>query len=824
MNSLSIQQAGHILRKDCLELRLQILILYILSFICWFSFSQGEIAREWSLTVNFGTLAAIGFLIFSATRSDSVVDSSAWWATRPIAPSSLFLAKLLLWFVAIALPFCICTAALSMKFHLNASQTLLAILEMILVTATASGFVATISSISPNARAIGLVGIPFAFLLFLGTMFSFQARSTHNRLSQVPIPFPEKSLTIGLCLLCLLAVGNWAHKVIKRGRGGSAFVLFTGLLVFIGTAVAARQGLNPKFKLSDSDQKRIQMTVLDEPKIFERDRQPSQLYGHFAFAGLADDEFVALDWINGEFRNETGSIGTVMHYGSAPGTRAHQFDHDILSQMQPLLLKHFPDNTSWSSEWNTRRSRMIPIGYREEDESITSSSQGHFEGELQAHILKLTPLETIPLQMGVYPLDSGRSLDVHAVLPQWNSIRVELALNRPLLALSKDPENNLITPYAEEETRYVLVIYHPSSNEAYLLENKHPSRRNPYRTLVPLTQQALAFNVPFSSLQSAINGLSMSDWLAEAEIRPFKINPVGTHSYPFSKRDYRPYLDSHTSQPTDTREKQAKILEMTKLPEDPSERAATAYIKAIIDQIPDRYNREHTKSVQKKIAALDPKFLPILLRLLPNDEGLVNNYIRPVITKKIRPEHLPAFKELWSRSDLLITEVRRQRWQEQVKDTMKARIKERRYASPTVIALAASTQDPAIYEDLAWHFVNSRWGHETMLREMKRCEGLNLSSLIEQAWRRAQVKLISVNGLALPAAAQGLPDGLRQAYLQILRYDGDARVEKRNELKALTDYEGSDDAFEQWLESHLQELHFDASSKIYRLEPRSPEL
>ncbi len=253
------------------------------------------------------------------------------------------------------------------------------------------------------------------------------------------------------------------------------------------------------------------------------------------------------------------------------------------------------------------------------------------------------------------------------------------------------------------------------------------------------------------------------------------------------------------------------------LPENPTEEIVSAYIKALIDRIPDQYRQDYTVTIRKKIATLDPQYLPIVLRQLPNDEGLVNTYIRPAINKLIRPEHLPAFTELWSRSDLLISEARRQRWEDTVRETMKERIKERREISPTVIALAAGARDPDTYEDLAWHFINSRWGHDTMLREMKHCEGLKLPSLIDQAWRRARLTLNSVNGLAFPAAALGLPDALRHAYLQLERYEGDARIAKRETLQELTTFEGPSNEFETWLKTHLSKLSFDPSVEKYQL-------
>ena len=144
----TIRQALHILSKDVRYLRIQIALCYILSLIFWFTFLQETIAPEWSLLMNVAYLACIISLIYSATRQDSVTNSSTWWATRPISPQVLFLSKLMLWTVGVGLPLGLSAAAVSLRFQLDGFLTFLSTFEVVLLTAVIAGFTATLTSLS----------------------------------------------------------------------------------------------------------------------------------------------------------------------------------------------------------------------------------------------------------------------------------------------------------------------------------------------------------------------------------------------------------------------------------------------------------------------------------------------------------------------------------------------------------------------------------------------------------------------------------------------------------------------------------------------------
>jgi hypothetical protein len=452
---------------------------------------------------------------------------------------------------------------------------------------------------------------------------------------------------------------------------------------------------------------------------------------------------------------------------------------------------------------------MFPIAHPDEHFTLTSETAGDFEGTIQANVLKLTSIRSLPLETAVYDLDPGRSLDVQAIEAQWDSIRLKFSLTRPLLALSSNPEINLATPYTREDTRYVFVIYHPEMQEGYLLDNASPSRHRTTRTLIPISKQSFTLKISFSSLQSAINGLSMNEWLEQAELRVFKIEMVGNKSFSFSKPNYHPYQDSSYLAPA------ADSLTEIQLPTNASADEAERFIRSVLAQIPDRYSNQSITTVRNKFESMDPKHLPILLENLPDDEGMVNTYLLRPITKLIRPEHLPALKKLWSERDLFITEIRRRRWSNEVRDTLIQRIQGRRTVSPIAVAIAAEAGDPATYPDLEWHFVKSRWGHETMLRAFQHCDGLQIDPLIRKSWKRARLDLVHTDQLAIPAAALGLPDALRHARSYMDKLEGDRKDGVRKAIQDLTTYEGPDAEFEVWFEQHFAELTYDSSTKKY---------
>ena len=805
----TIRQALHILSKDVKYLRIQIALCYALSLLFWITFLEETIAPEWSLLMNVTYVTCIISLIYSSTRQDSVTNSSTWWATRPISSQALFLSKLMLWILGVGLPLGLSAAAVSIRFQLGAFLTFLSVTEVILLTAVVAGFTATLTSIPKIRAASGLILGAFTLTVLAGSLANLDAGPNFHSTGISAVPIREKSHSIGLVLLAMTSIGAWGMTLTRRKHGVSTLFLLAGLVIFSIVALSARQGRSARFELSQEDSQRITVNLLDNPSSLPIESQGRQLYNHFVYSGLRTNEFVSLDWIRGEFHWNAGPSGKVMDLASPPGKPNHQFDRYIRSQLQSTLLDHFPSETTWHSEWQNRRNKMFPIAHPDQQFTVNTETTGNFEGTIHANVLKLTSIRSLPLETAVYDLDPGRSLDLQSIEPQWDSIRLKFSLTRPLLALSANAESNLATPYTREDNRYVFVIYHPGMQEGYLLDDASPSRHHTFRSLIPISKQAFTFKIPFSSLQSAINGLSMSDWLEKAELRVFKIEMVGNKSYTFSKSNYRPYQNSSYLAPA------PNSLTEIQLPVDASAEEAEQFIKSVLAQIPDRPSNQSISTIREKFESLNPKHLPILLENLPDDEGTVNSYLLRPITKLIQPEHLPALKKLWSERDLFITEIRRRRWSNEVRDTLIQRIRGRRTVSPIAIAIAAEAGDPATYPDLEWHFIKSRWGHETMLKAFQHCDGLQIESLIRESWKRARLDLIHPDQLAIPAAALGLPDALRHARKYMDKLEGDRKDGVRKAIRDLTSYEGPEGEFEAWFEQHFAELTYDSSTTKY---------
>ena len=182
----------------------------------------------------------------------------------------------------------------------------------------------------------------------------------------------------------MASIGAWGLTIIRRKQGISTLLLLAGLLVFGIIALSARQGRSARFELTQEDSQRIEVSLLDNPSPLPIESQGRQLYDHFVYSGLRTNEFVSLDWIQGEFHWNAGPSGKVMDQASPPGKRSHQFDRYILSQLQSTLLDHFPSKTTWHSEWQNRRNRMFPIAHPDQQFTITNETTGNFEGTIQA--------------------------------------------------------------------------------------------------------------------------------------------------------------------------------------------------------------------------------------------------------------------------------------------------------------------------------------------------------------------------------------------------------------------------------------------------------
>lgn len=771
-----------------------------------------SLAPEWSLLTTAGCALCLAFLIYSTNKEDSVTSSSSWWATRPISSEAVFLSKLMLWFVAVGLPLGLTTAAVALRFQLSGAQTLLSVMEVLFISATFAGMVATFVSLTNRSIASSLLVGGFFSFVMVASLATMSAGANFQAVGLPANPLRARSDVVGLIILTGASVGAWWLRIACRKQGLAGFVLLGGILFFGIASLGARQGLSTKFQLPAADASRISVRLLDPPSPVSSNLLGTQLYNHFIFSGLRTNEFASLDWISASFQWPDGSTGSVMELTQGPGTSLHQYERWELSQLEPILFAYFPRSTSWVSEWNHRRATMFGISHPDESVSLSSKTSGNFEGTIQANIHRLAPIRTIPLRAAIYQLDSGRSIDLQEVAPEWDSIRLQFSLTRPKLALSNDPEINLATPYQREDTRYVFVVYHPAMNEAYLLENRYPSRHQSFRSLIPISKQAFALNIPFSSLQSALNGFSMTDWIEDAELRVFKIETVGNTSHEFAENSYRPYPVSSQS------ETETASLTQLQLPENPSTEDIETFIRAINAKIPDRASYESAELIRQKYESLPPEHLPLLLGNLPEEDAIVNTYLAQTISENIRSEHLPALKKVWATRDLFLTEIRRHDWEVHVRGTLIQRISQRQPVSPTAVAIVAEAGDPATYSDLRWHFINSRWGHESLLRAFQQCEGLNTDDLVRESWQRARLDLIHPDGLSLAAARLGLPDALRFAVAYMEKLEGDRRDELRQKIRQLTTHEGPVNEFETWLQNHLGKLVFSSTIQKY-IEP-----
>ncbi len=811
--------ALHILKKDCRHLASRIAILYVMALLFWLSFSREAIAPEWSLILNFGYAIAMILVCYAAMRSDSVTSTTAWWQTRPIAPATLWLSKILLWAVAVALPLALAATAVALQYQLTGGQILLTVMEMILITGAGFALVGACVSMSATPINGGLMITTVMLLLFVSSLISVGRSGIHHAHTVTIQALPERSLTMGLGVLVLAAFLAWGLRMFRRNGGIAILALVIGVGTFMASAISASWDRNLEFPLSPTDEQRIGIQLLKQPKPFPFSNHGSQIYQHFEVTGLNTNEFATLADILGTFQFADGTVGNIQERVATPGGSDFQFEQRVLPQLEPSLLRYFPSTTTWTSDWQTHRRRMFPVAVPSDAYHINQSSTGTLEGTLHANIMALNQVGQFPLRTGVYGMDPGRALDLSEIKPQWDSIEVTVSFTRPRLALSREPESNLTTPYVREKTRYVFVVYHNELAEGYLMQDSYPQGHTSFRTLIPLSKQPLRFKIPFSNLKSSLKGISMQDWIKGATIHAFKLTPVGTKAYAFNSTDYRPYSSSSRASEAIDAEVDALTLAENASPEE-----IEAYTRSVMKAIPDDYTRNAITTFREKILAIPSSHLPLVLDLLPSTESQVNTYVQPYVNKRIQPEHLPAFRKLWAKHDHFITYARRMKWTEQIRDVVRDRLQSRDPMSPHAVAIAAESCPTERYPDLAWHFVHSRWGHNVMLRAMTGCEGLDTAPLVTEAWRRARIGIGSSSSLPLPAAQLGLPDALAATVAQFEESQGDRQKELNQMLQELTGYTGTDEGFVAWLNTHLSRLQFDPSTHTYRLSDNEQQL
>ena len=815
-----LRNVGHLLAKDFRHLRWQIGMLYLLATFVWFDFHHGNPISGLSLLLNFAYGIAGALLVIFGMRSDAPNNSSAWWATRPISPTANFVAKLALIVFGFVLPLTLTTIGVGIDYQLPWPTSLRAAIEVSLWCIALSGTVATVQNISANPISRSVLGtaVIYASLIVFSraTFYSRQPSRLSTDHQALLAEIPQRDLTNGLLLLAIGALFAW--WVCLRLKGTHKALAVSGIsggLLFLHMGVdAGIRNLSPKTILPPARLQEIKFQMPPEPTRLPRKEQSSQLYNHFIFQGLHTNEFVALNSIKATFNWPDGAIGEVQDFIPFPGTHRYRIDDKIQTQLQPALSKFFPPETSWRTDWHHNRTTVFPISHPDQRVSYTGELRGDFEGTLVASIFQLNRAGNIPFQRGSYPLGAGRSVRITKINQLSDAVQIDFSLFRTRLALSDQPEGNLFTPYPHDQTRFVFVIYNPNEGEAFLLENRNRHRNSQGRGMLPFGRTAYSFQVPYASLKSVFSGRTKADWIKETRLLVFRIDGIGTMRNEFSARDFPVHRNVNTEPVAFV-----QTQESPELKEDASEQEAETFIQQVLAQSPLHPTRSSVERIQEQLGKLSAKHLPVLLRNLPEDEGDANSYCQRLVTRLIRPEHLPAFETLWANRDLFIAQARRMKWEEQIRETLAHRLKKRMPMSPTAIAIVAEGDDPNIAPDLEWHFLNSRWGQAEILRALKNNEHLDQQKLVRSAWKRARVGLISKPRLALAAAEQGLPDALGETARYWETLEGDQRNKYTDRLMRLTSYKGDQADFATWFTANLPKLVFDSQSGTYGVKP-----
>ncbi len=168
---------------------------------------------------------------------------------------------------------------------------------------------------------------------------------------------------------------------------------------------------------------------------------------------------------------------------------------------------------------------------------------------------------------------------------------------------------------------------------------------------------------------------------------------------------------------------------------------------------------------------------------------------------------------------------RRRRAQEP-REVLLAKLAEKRQPlEPISLLRIAEAKDPTTYAALAWHFEHLQYGQDMLIPVLARCSGFDLPAAIRTAWKRARLGFVSPNGLALSAAALGLPGALAQEIIFIEGIPDEANRQKAlQNVAGLVDYSGPADDFGRWLSDHIDQFQYDSARHRYRLagEARNP--
>lgn len=438
------------------------------------------------------------------------------------------------------------------------------------------------------------------------------------------------------------------------------------------------------------------------------------------------------------------------------------------------------------------------------DRGLDESIPGHLTGELQYLVYEVVPLGELPMRIGARLVHEGHDLHIARVRDDGDSIELVLRFHQPDLRLSDrlDERTRLIRL---TWSTWILVMVFPETGEAEVeLQDDSRTLGGPF----PISQRG-SWRVNFSR-----PGVARTD--EDSVLYAFRVAARGACRSAFDWDQHIVDLQVHerghreSSDPTATSQSEPVPVE------------STESLARLVIPVLDLTFQERRDWIQRARTIFSADIPGALARVPWRDP--LHEALLEALSAHLTEAHLPAFREALERDPRLVRLIEERGWGDRFKAFVIRQLAARNAGSDeALMRLGAGYRDPALNDDLRWHFVHAeglRWRDpDGLLKALEAQSGFDTRSAVEEAWDRARFTGQQFR-IWIIALDRGLPGAVEYAMKRIHeegRVSHEGHSGYLRHLRRVTRFTGSIDAFYAWLERNAADLVFDPVDGKYRL-------
>ena len=814
----------HQFKTDVRHFRLELLVLWATFGLQWWLGSHQNYSDDrdgFLVLVQIFQLGLALFLVARAVQADALEGTSAGWLTRPVRRGHLFWSKTALLLLLVAVPRILVTLLTAAGQGFPPGLLLAQTEEFALYTLAIVFVIAVLAALTRDLTQFFLMLGLLAGALFLwSALISLDHRHDVSMSNASGLHASVIVMFFGFLTLCALT--GWVIQVLGGWRAGGFILLTIGVLSIPNFAWSWRTNFFPGISRPAAP---LPVVFADAPLPAGTDE--SVVRQHLSMELCVDrvpvDSFLMMASVMGSFQPD-GQPGlprpVYFNYRNSlfpPTNTGAGWNYWDESPQQGnyvvAVRRQFPAETIWLGPSPPLSGDTVGYLTRLQEEFNNKALAGSLSLDLKLHEFKIVQAARVPVKPVTILVAPGQRISLRRIYSDMAGIHlvVDEAEADPRFRRDNYPGFHTKTTFGGNLGLGYYVLYHPRFGEAFTGSANYGAGAPDLTG--GQTRRQFDYIFPFPALRERLTGVSLAEWLQEAQFCVF---------VPQYQGSFDQHLERHVA---DAAEFSRKLVgsrtedaaRLAKLPSAATETQVNQYVVTILQDLPDTWNSDGKKNIQNQLALIGTGGLPVLLRHLPLSEEAENNYVLPVLTRLATHDQLPELLAALDRDPNLAGWFEQKGWAAEARPTLLARLADHRINYPAAaVKLAAEAHAPATYEDLKWRFCQLRDGQDRVLPALRACPGFDVAGAVREAWRRAQLGLAEKQDLAMPAAELGLTDAFQVSVMNMeSQRDTYGRNRLAAKLVALTQYPGSTNQAAQWLSANLGRFDFDAALGRY---------